>query len=113
MDNPELQVRFHWEPNSVALWDNRVCSDFVLTILAGIPHLMTALDQVVTHAATYDFWPATRHALRAAPRSEKPMSVTEYESRIGKSAMDRQLEIWMQQGLDPNWTKQNDARLSL
>jgi sulfonate dioxygenase len=30
-------VRFHWEPNSIAFWDNRV----------------------VTHSATFDFWPQT------------------------------------------------------
>lgn len=23
-ENPDFQVRFHWEPNSIALWDNRV-----------------------------------------------------------------------------------------
>jgi alpha-ketoglutarate-dependent taurine dioxygenase len=23
-ENPDYQVRFHWEPNSVAIWDNRV-----------------------------------------------------------------------------------------
>lgn len=23
-DNPDFQVRFHWEPNSIAIWDNRV-----------------------------------------------------------------------------------------
>ena len=23
-ENPDYQVRFHWEPNSIAMWDNRV-----------------------------------------------------------------------------------------
>ena len=23
-ENPDFQVRFHWEPNSIAVWDNRV-----------------------------------------------------------------------------------------
>lgn len=23
-ENPDFQVRFHWEPNSIAIWDNRV-----------------------------------------------------------------------------------------
>jgi alpha-ketoglutarate-dependent taurine dioxygenase len=35
--NPDFQVRFKWEPNSIAFWDNRV----------------------VTHSATFDFWPQT------------------------------------------------------
>ena len=25
-ENPDYQVRFHWEPNSIAFWDNRVSS---------------------------------------------------------------------------------------
>ncbi|KAK7682626.1 hypothetical protein QCA50_014426 [Cerrena zonata] len=78
-DNPDFQVRFRWARNSIAIWDNRV----------------------VTHSATFDFWPATRHALRATPHGEKPTSVEEYE-RSGKVAKDRQLEIWKQQGLEVN-----------
>jgi sulfonate dioxygenase len=54
---------------------------------------------VVTHSATFDFWPATRHALRATPHGEKPLSVIEYEKQTGKVAKDRQLEIWKQQGV--------------
>ncbi|KDR78986.1 hypothetical protein GALMADRAFT_224236 [Galerina marginata CBS 339.88] len=76
-ENPDFQVRFKWEVNSIAFWDNRI----------------------VTHSATFDFWPATRHALRATPHGEKPTSVEEYERQTGKEAKDRQLEIWKQQGL--------------
>lgn len=76
-ENPDFQVRFKWEVNSVAFWDNRI----------------------VTHSATFDFWPATRHALRATPHGEKPTSVEDYERQTGKEAKDRQLEIWKQQGL--------------
>ncbi|KAJ3504783.1 hypothetical protein NMY22_g17806 [Coprinellus aureogranulatus] len=77
-DNPDFQVRFRWEENSIALWDNRI----------------------VTHSATFDFWPATRHALRATPHAERPLSVAEYEKATGKQAKDRQSEIWKQQGID-------------
>lgn len=76
-ENPDHQVRFKWERNSVAIWDNRI----------------------VTHSATFDFWPATRHALRATPHGEKPTSVAEYEKQTGKQAKDRQLVIWEQQGI--------------
>lgn len=55
--------------------------------------------QVVTHSATFDFWPATRHALRATPHGEKPMSVADYEKQTGKQAEDRQLALWKQQGI--------------
>jgi sulfonate dioxygenase len=76
-ENPDFQVRFCWETDSVALWDNRV----------------------VTHTATFDIWPSTRHALRATPHGEKPLSVEEYERLTGKTAKDRQIEIWRQQGV--------------
>ncbi|PPQ64578.1 hypothetical protein CVT26_001976 [Gymnopilus dilepis] len=76
-ENPDFQVRFKWEVNSIAFWDNRI----------------------VTHSATFDFWPATRHALRATPHGEKPTSVADYERQTGKEAKDRQLEIWKQQGV--------------
>lgn len=78
-ENLDFQVRFHWEPNSVAIWDNRV----------------------VTHSATFDFWPQTRHALRATPHGEKPESVADYEQRTGKAAKDYQTEIWKKQGIEP------------
>ncbi|KAH9481596.1 Putative alpha-ketoglutarate-dependent sulfonate dioxygenase [Psilocybe cubensis] len=76
-ENPDFQVRFKWEVNSVAFWDNRVA----------------------THSATFDFWPATRHALRATPHGERPISVEDYERTTGKEAKDRQIEIWKQQGI--------------
>ncbi|KAH9831620.1 alpha-ketoglutarate-dependent sulfonate dioxygenase, partial [Rhodofomes roseus] len=75
--NVDFQVRFHWEPNSIAFWDNRV----------------------VTHSATFDFWPHTRHALRVTPHGERPTSVADYESNTGKVAKDRQLAIWEQEGV--------------
>ena len=52
------------------------------------------------HSATFDFWPATRHALRATPHGEKPISVEDYEEQTGKIAKDRQLEVWKKQGLE-------------
>ena len=60
---------------------------------------MLLLFQIVTHSATFDFWPSMRHALRATPHGEKPISVEEYERQTGKEAKDRQLEIWKQQGI--------------
>ncbi|KII85078.1 hypothetical protein PLICRDRAFT_178832 [Plicaturopsis crispa FD-325 SS-3] len=77
-ENPEFTCRLHWEPNTVAFWDNRV----------------------TMHSATHDYWPHGRHALRATPRGEKPLSVAEYEAKYGKAAGDRQLEIWKEKGLD-------------
>ncbi|KAN0120772.1 alpha-ketoglutarate-dependent sulfonate dioxygenase [Russula decolorans] len=74
--NHDFQVRFKWEPNDIAIWDNRV----------------------VTHSATFDFWPITRHALRATPHGERPISVADYERTTGKRARDRQLELWERLG---------------
>ncbi|KAF8896076.1 alpha-ketoglutarate-dependent sulfonate dioxygenase [Infundibulicybe gibba] len=87
-NNPDHQVRFKWEPNSVAFWDNRI----------------------VIHSATFDFWPATRHALRVTPRGEKPLSVEEYEKKTGKQAKDRQLEILKQQGIVIDVKKNNELK---
>ena len=52
----------------------------------------------MTHSATFDFWPHRRHALRATPHGERPISVEDYE-RQGKEAKDRQLEVWKQAGI--------------
>jgi sulfonate dioxygenase len=52
----------------------------------------------VTHSATFDFWPITRHALRATPHGERPISVADYERTTGKRARDRQLELWERLG---------------
>ncbi|KZV63880.1 alpha-ketoglutarate-dependent sulfonate dioxygenase [Peniophora sp. CONT] len=77
-ENTDAQVRFKWRPNSIAFWDNRV----------------------VVHTATFDFWPATRHALRATPHGERPTSVADFERETGRTAKDRQLEIWRKQGVE-------------
>ncbi|KIJ62882.1 hypothetical protein HYDPIDRAFT_93514 [Hydnomerulius pinastri MD-312] len=87
-ENVDFQVRFHWEPNSIAFWDNRI----------------------VTHSATFDFWPQRRHALRATPHGEKPESVEDYERRTGKVANDRQIEIWKQQGVEVPQVKKGASR---
>ncbi|KAF8840199.1 TauD-domain-containing protein [Paxillus ammoniavirescens] len=88
-DNVDFHVRFSWEANSIAFWDNRI----------------------VTHTATFDFWPQRRHALRATPHGEKPESVEDYELRTGKAAKDRQIEIWKQQGVEVPRIKQNASRV--
>jgi taurine dioxygenase len=46
----QFQVRFSWEPNSVALWDNRC----------------------VQHHAVWDYFPATRHGYRVTTVGERP-----------------------------------------
>lgn len=45
-----FQVRFQWEPNSVAIWDNRC----------------------VQHHASWDYYPETRHGYRVTTRGEVP-----------------------------------------
>lgn len=47
---PEYQVRFHWEPNSVAFWDNRATQ----------------------HYAISDYYPHRRVAERVAIRGDRP-----------------------------------------
>ena len=50
-DRPELQVRFHWEPDSVAIWDNRA----------------------VQHYASSDYWPQVRIMERASVIGPRPV----------------------------------------
>lgn len=48
---PEYQVRFRWQPNSFAFWDNRSCQ----------------------HYAVADYWPAMRAMERVTVVGDKPM----------------------------------------
>ena len=47
---PELQVRFHWSKNAIALWDNRSTQHFAL----------------------WDYWPEERKGHRATIAGERP-----------------------------------------
>ena len=47
---PEFQCRFHWEPNSVAFWDNR-CTQ---------------------HLAIWDYYPEVRHGYRVSIKGSRP-----------------------------------------
>ncbi|KAF9510225.1 hypothetical protein BS47DRAFT_1377466 [Hydnum rufescens UP504] len=75
-ENAEFQVRVRWSKNQVVFWDNRV--------------------KIVALTLCYiRFFPRKRHALRATPQAEKPLSVQEI-------AKDRQKEIWKSLGYDPD-----------
>ncbi|KAG8681673.1 hypothetical protein FRC09_017322, partial [Ceratobasidium sp. 395] len=83
-ENPDFQVRWHWETDDVCIFDNRI----------------------VTHAATFDFFPARRHALRVTPHGERPLSVAAYEAQSGgRKALDRQKEIFKALGIDESSTE--------
>ncbi|KAL9595723.1 MAG: hypothetical protein Q9219_006261 [cf. Caloplaca sp. 3 TL-2023] len=47
----EIHVRFQWQKNDVAFWDNRICN----------------------HSASYGFAPHRRHAVRVANQAERPV----------------------------------------
>ncbi|MGH1493002.1 MAG: TauD/TfdA dioxygenase family protein, partial [Acidimicrobiales bacterium] len=49
-----FQVRFTWEPHSVAIWDNRC----------------------VQHHASWDYFPETRSGFRVTTRGEAPFLAT-------------------------------------
>jgi taurine dioxygenase len=48
---PEFQVRFRWEKNSIAFWDNRC----------------------VQHQAIWDYWPQTRSGYRVTIKGDRPV----------------------------------------
>jgi taurine dioxygenase len=50
IENPEWQMRFHWQANSIAFWDNR-CTQ---------------------HRAMWDYWPHRRYANRITILGEVP-----------------------------------------
>ncbi len=50
--NPEFQVRFRWEPHSIAFWDNR-CTQ---------------------HHAVWDYFPERRSGFRVTIRGDKPLA---------------------------------------
>lgn len=48
--NPAFQCRFQWQPNSIAMWDNRC----------------------VQHLAIWDYYPETRSGIRVTVRGDRP-----------------------------------------
>lgn len=50
LKNPELQCRFQWRPNSIAMWDNRC----------------------VQHHALWDYRPEVRHGYRVTVKGDRP-----------------------------------------
>ncbi|KAF8529302.1 hypothetical protein BU17DRAFT_80534 [Hysterangium stoloniferum] len=74
--NPDFQVRYKWETDDVAFWDNRVAC----------------------HSAIFDYWPERRHGLRTTPHGERPLSVEEYEKQTEKKAKDWQTETRKRKG---------------
>lgn len=57
-DQAEYQVRFNWEPNSIAFWDNRA----------------------VQHYASSDYWPDVRVMERASICGDRPRGTAAYEA---------------------------------
>ncbi len=51
-EKPDFQVRFRWEPDSVAFWDNRA----------------------VQHLAVWDYFPATRSGSRVTIKGDRPFA---------------------------------------
>ena len=49
--NPNFHCRFRWQPDSVALWDNR-CTQ---------------------HMAVWDYFPQTRHGIRVTIKGDRPV----------------------------------------
>jgi len=50
MEHPNFQVRFNWEPRSIAMWDNR-CAQ---------------------HRAIWDYWPHRRYGHRVTVKGDRP-----------------------------------------
>src|SRR5690606_31888588 len=64
---PEFQVRFRWQPHSVAFWDNRSTQ----------------------HLAVWDYYPARRAGHRVTLRGDRP-----FQSGAGQVACRRRSDHW-------------------
>ena len=62
----ESHVRYQWNQNDVAFWDNRVC------VRLSILSWMERSDCFQNHSASYGFAPHRRHAVRVAAQGERP-----------------------------------------
>ena len=63
----EIHVRFQWQKNDVAFWDNRIC------VSNARPSLCTQkLTSSKNHSASFGFAPHRRHAVRVAAQAERP-----------------------------------------
>ena len=85
----------------------------LLLSLVNLTSVLLRTRQVVTHSATFDFWPERRHALRATPHGERPLSVADYEKKFGKEAKDRQKEIYRKLGVDVDNLAAKDSGKSI
>jgi taurine dioxygenase len=70
---PEYQVRFTWEPNSIAFWDNRACQ----------------------HYATSDYWPNVRRVERVTIVGDTPYyDASQVPTEEAPSPFRGQLRAW-------------------
>jgi len=70
---PEYQVRFTWEPNSIAFWDNRACQ----------------------HYAVSDYWPNVRRVERVTIVGDAPYyDADQAPAATGESPFKGQLAAW-------------------
>ncbi|KAF7313159.1 Alpha-ketoglutarate-dependent sulfonate dioxygenase [Mycena kentingensis (nom. inval.)] len=72
----DCHVRVKYDEDTVVLWDNRT----------------------VVHAATFDFWPYRRHAVRVMSIAERPASVEDAKKQWGIEAKSREDDIVESQG---------------
>jgi len=75
---PDMQVRVHWDRDTVVMWDNRI----------------------TWHTAIGDYFPERRHGVRATPMAETPMSVETFEKKTGRQAKDWYQERMKNFGFD-------------
>jgi len=70
---PEYQVRFTWEPDSIAFWDNRACQ----------------------HYATSDYWPNVRRVERVTIVGDTPYyDASQTPAESGPRPFRGQLQTW-------------------
>lgn len=64
----EIHVRYQWQKNDVAIWDNRIC----VSKRYGLFIILCLTNKVQNHSASYGFTGHLRHAVRVASQAERP-----------------------------------------
>lgn len=79
--NHDLQARFRWEPNNLAIWDNRSAFREYSLPFTIVPTIADVSTHLHSDAATYDLGDDVRIGTRSVSVGEKPYFDPESKSR--------------------------------
>jgi hypothetical protein len=81
VQNHDLQARFRWEPNNLAIWDNRSAFRESSHLAVNLSMTADVSTWCIADAATYDLGDDVRIGTRSVSVGEKPYFDPESKSR--------------------------------